>query len=123
MTCDRSVVFFGYFLVSSTDKTDRHDITEILLKVALNTISQTKPKPNQLTTYIYCTVYVYVIIHFCDACSPLCGSESVLFFLNRLFIVVGDSITKRGGVLFYAFPSQDMDFHHHMSWSFLCLMR
>jgi hypothetical protein len=30
-------------LVSSTNKTDRHDITEILLKVALNTISQ----PNQ----------------------------------------------------------------------------
>jgi hypothetical protein len=27
---------------SSTNKTDRHDITEILLKVALNTISQTK---------------------------------------------------------------------------------
>ena len=26
--------------VSSTNKTDRHDITEILLKVALNTISQ-----------------------------------------------------------------------------------
>ena len=29
-------------LVSSTNKTDRHDITEILLKVALSTI-----KPNQ----------------------------------------------------------------------------
>ena len=27
--------------VSSTDKTDRHNITEILLKVALNTINQT----------------------------------------------------------------------------------
>ena len=26
--------------VSSTNKTDRHDITEILLKVALNTINQ-----------------------------------------------------------------------------------
>ena len=33
MTCDRLVV-------SSTNKTDRHDITEILLKVALNTIYQ-----------------------------------------------------------------------------------
>jgi hypothetical protein len=31
--------------VSSTNKTDRHDITEILLKVALNTINQT----NQIT--------------------------------------------------------------------------
>ena len=27
--------------VSSTNKTDRHDITEILLKVALNTITHT----------------------------------------------------------------------------------
>jgi hypothetical protein len=27
--------------VSSTNKTDRHDITEILLKVVLNTINQT----------------------------------------------------------------------------------
>jgi hypothetical protein len=37
VTCDRSVVFSG----SSTSKTDCHDITEILLKVALNTIKQT----------------------------------------------------------------------------------
>ena len=29
--------------VSSTNKTDRQDITEILLKVELNTINQTKP--------------------------------------------------------------------------------
>ena len=41
MTCDRSVVFPGT-PVSSTNKTDRHDIiTEILLKVALNTINLT----------------------------------------------------------------------------------
>jgi len=32
VTCGRSVV-------SSTNKTDRHDIAEILLKVALNTIT------------------------------------------------------------------------------------
>jgi hypothetical protein len=29
--------------VSSTNKTDRHDVTEILLKVALSTINQSKP--------------------------------------------------------------------------------
>jgi hypothetical protein len=29
--------------VSSTNKTDRHNITEILLKEALNTINETKP--------------------------------------------------------------------------------
>jgi hypothetical protein len=33
--------FFPCPTVSSTNKTDRHDITEILLKVALNTVKQT----------------------------------------------------------------------------------
>jgi hypothetical protein len=32
--------------VSSTNKTDHHDTTEILLKVALNTIKQTSNLPN-----------------------------------------------------------------------------
>ena len=40
MTCDRLVVFSGYS-ASSNNKTDRDDITEIVLKVALNTINQT----------------------------------------------------------------------------------
>jgi len=39
VTCDRSVVF-------SINKTDRHDITETLLKVALNT---KRPNQNQTT--------------------------------------------------------------------------
>jgi len=34
-------------LFSSTNKTDRHDITEILLKVALNTIKQTNKHKQQ----------------------------------------------------------------------------
>ena len=38
VTCDRSVVFSG-----STNKTDRHNIAEILLKLPLNTI-----KPNRI---------------------------------------------------------------------------
>jgi hypothetical protein len=33
-------VFFPGTLVSTTNKTDRHDVTEIFLKVALNTINQ-----------------------------------------------------------------------------------
>jgi hypothetical protein len=32
--------------VSPANKTDRHDITEILLKVTLNTINQTNPSYN-----------------------------------------------------------------------------
>ena len=35
---------------SSTIKTDRHDMTEILLKVALNTINKTKPNQTQIKT-------------------------------------------------------------------------
>jgi hypothetical protein len=35
--------------VSSTNKTDHHDITEILLKVVLNIINQTKPSKNNVT--------------------------------------------------------------------------
>jgi hypothetical protein len=40
VTCHRSVVFSGP-PVSSTNKTDRYDITEILLKVALNSTDNT----------------------------------------------------------------------------------
>ena len=43
MTCNRSVVFSGYS-VFSTNKTDRHDIAEILLQVALNAITLTQDK-------------------------------------------------------------------------------
>jgi hypothetical protein len=42
MTYGRSVIFSGYsgFL---HNKTDHHDIIEILLKLAINTINPTKP--------------------------------------------------------------------------------
>ena len=40
VTCDRTVRFSPGTPVSFTNKTVRHDITEILLKVALNTINQ-----------------------------------------------------------------------------------
>ena len=39
VTCDKSVVF-SWYSVSFTNKTYHHDITEILLKVALSTINQ-----------------------------------------------------------------------------------
>jgi hypothetical protein len=43
VTCDRSVFFSFGTPVTSTNKTDRHDITEILLKVALDNITLTIP--------------------------------------------------------------------------------
>jgi hypothetical protein len=39
-------------VVSSTNKTDCHDITEILLKVALNNI---KPNQEEVKIYVYLT--------------------------------------------------------------------
>jgi hypothetical protein len=40
VTCDRSVVSPGT-MVSSTSKTDHNDITDIVLKVTMNTINHT----------------------------------------------------------------------------------
>jgi hypothetical protein len=45
-------VVFSCPPVSSTNKTDRHYITEILLKVALNTIKQTNKQTNKQTIII-----------------------------------------------------------------------
>jgi hypothetical protein len=45
--------------VSSTNKTDRHDITEILLKVALNTITPQVSDVGPDDTSIYSIKYSY----------------------------------------------------------------
>ena len=45
--------------VSSTNKTDHHDITEILLKVALSNIKQ--PNHQHEIVYISCRLYISVI--------------------------------------------------------------
>jgi len=44
--------------VSSTNKTDRHDITEILLKVALNTIALTTPLKITMTGDIFNSEFI-----------------------------------------------------------------
>jgi hypothetical protein len=44
--------------VSSTNKTDRHEITEILLKVALSIIKPT----NQPTNFLFCFVCLFVCL-------------------------------------------------------------
>jgi hypothetical protein len=56
VTCGRLVVFSGYsgFL---PNKTDRHDITEILLKVALNTINH---KPDRITPITPMDTHTYL---------------------------------------------------------------
>ena len=54
--------------VSSTNKTDIHDITEILLKVALNTIKQT----NKYTNFLICIQ----IVTYLSNLSPRLSDES-----------------------------------------------
>jgi hypothetical protein len=54
VTCDR---FSLGTPVSSTNKTDHHDITEILLKVALNTIILT-PLFQYLFNFIATTTFI-----------------------------------------------------------------
>ena len=60
VTCDRSVIFSG-FSVSSTDKTDRHDITEILLKVALCTLTLTPNNYWMDDTVVYYCIFLYYL--------------------------------------------------------------
>jgi hypothetical protein len=64
-----------FSLVSTTNKTDRHDITEILLKVALNTIKQTNQKYQLMFSCLIC-----IILHV--SISSLTVSLKCLRFLS-----------------------------------------
>ena len=57
--------------VSSTNKTDLHDITEILLKMALNTIT-----PNPIK------IYLTNISHFPELLFLEFGLRNVIFYLR-----------------------------------------
>ena len=63
------------WLVSPTNKTDRHDITEMLLKVALNTI---KPKPNRPQA---CKTLAYLI-------SPNTRMTAVAVIVQIYFTII-----------------------------------
>ena len=59
----RQVGGFPSPLVSSTNKTDRHDITEISLKMALNTIKPTNTvvlKDVEMALFKYLTIDKYI---------------------------------------------------------------
>jgi hypothetical protein len=56
--------------VSSTNKTDHHDITEILLKVALNTINHVCQ-----IWYFFCFKYFTGFLVFKEYCEQLCDEH------------------------------------------------
>jgi hypothetical protein len=62
VTCGRSVVFSGYS-VSSTNKIDLHDITEILMNVALNTIKQVTDKLYHIMFLFYTHTHIHSHIY------------------------------------------------------------
>jgi hypothetical protein len=68
--------------ISSITKTGRHDIAEILLKVALNT--KNKKKNNQITVTMKCTTAIkalflmFIYIHILTFTLSLCRSPFIL---------------------------------------------
>ena len=94
--------------VSSTNKADCHDITEILLKVALNTITLTPYNYNQYKMYIQYFYYLYegihIFIRLLDVKSLLVRSVLCRAKCNRqwsntdhLIIIINQCITKTFG--------------------------
>ena len=71
--------------ISSTNKTDRYDITEILLKVVLDTITLNSPKASRYQSCLTLTKYM----------------QFYSSFFICVCIVFGDSILKRGGLGFH----------------------
>jgi hypothetical protein len=65
-------------LVSSTNKTDRHDITEILLKVALSTIKQTK---QHYTCFNFADCIVLMLMYLCFFLYSVKSSRELMFLI------------------------------------------
>jgi hypothetical protein len=88
MTCGRSVVF-SCTPVSSTNKTDRHDLTEIMLKVALNIINQAKLISSIASGINYYYITVLYTFTFCSIClASLTLQFSVVLIVEYLYIFV-----------------------------------
>ena len=85
--CDKGCQWFaaGRFSpgtpVSSTNKTDRHDITELLLKVVLNTINQTTMKYNNRRNSSHDLIWRWITI----IVNPTQVMTGVVVYCNLIF--------------------------------------
>ena len=63
--CGRSVIYSGYYsLFSSINKSDRHNITGILLKVMLNTINTHQPYFAVLIRTLSVVLFISLLFYF-----------------------------------------------------------
>ena len=104
VTCDRSVVF-------STNKTDRHDITEILLKVVLNTIKPTNQPYVSMTT----TLKVFSLISFNMKIQLIDQIHINLFFVASGLSPSPIGVKSRwySALLFGLFHGETLNFDYH----------
>jgi hypothetical protein len=66
VNCDRSVVFSAGSPVSSINTTDRHDITEILLKVTLQAVKHICKMQHLemgINVHLYQIFIIYLYVH------------------------------------------------------------
>ena len=100
VTCGRSVVFPGT-LVFSNNKTDRHDISEILLKVASNSITLTsypnkKNNENELIYGLY-RQKNSVQVYYRDGQHFMNNFCLFHVYLHRIYFL----ITQKGHFIYY----------------------
>ena len=112
----RQVGGFSRYSVSSTIKTDRHNITEILLKVALNTIPLT---PKHTCNYHLTTLLTHVTSEWS---SPLidCNCIRSVSWLSLYFNVANSSRTweySSASITTTSFPSICMVFTSCKLWN------
>jgi hypothetical protein len=80
--------------VSSTNKTDRHDITEILLKVALNTIKQTNYQNVFIDIKTRISSYWINLITDCQQLFMFCLTHKKLISCSFQFLFFFSCITE-----------------------------
>jgi hypothetical protein len=91
-------------LVSSINKTDRHNITEICLKVALNTTSQTKELLHfKVRAFDFLIVFQSILYNVCIKSNTFCHEMSFSILTIRYVLHFrridrrGERIEKMGG--------------------------
>jgi len=105
--------------VSSTNKPDRHDIAEILLKVALNTIKTTKKQqsfPDLDWSYLYCILNSLDLIKTGEATS----TNFIIFGLTRPGFKIAIYRNRGWHANHYPTDAVKSDIGYSSGWQYIC---